>query len=261
MRKLLSLILALPLLASAAHVQFFANDAALSGVVTNRTIRIQPSTNPIVSGQYIITGDYLQFEFGTNVSVTISNLVYGNYAVNLISKRTITPFTILVPNTNTLLNATGLITSSLSVPAADVGYSQSAADARFMRQATNYPGTAGQYAVNDGSGFPYWATVAPGGGSGEVNTSSNVGDGIGIANAKVAYDLPFKSFKSANKYNPDNSECRSLGHDPNGCRDRQRDYFVRGRARLVREPHLDPQPGQRDQRNEDCGRQRIEHRV
>lgn len=35
------------------------------------------------------------------------------------------------------------------------------------------------------------------GGSGEVNTSSNVGDGVGVAAPKVGVDLPFKSFKSA----------------------------------------------------------------
>jgi len=67
------------------------------------------------------------------------------------------------------------------------------ASGNFINKGLNYPtvdGVSGTSITTDGIGN---LTFVAGGGSGEINTSSNLGTGEGLASAKVGVDLPFKT--------------------------------------------------------------------
>lgn len=130
MKRLSFLFLLLATCAQAAHVQFnFADFTTAGASLTNKRVNITPLSTPRIEGAMVITSDRLTFTTDADASGIVSNMVHGNYRVEIPGPFTITPFTILVPDTNTLLNATGLITSTITVPAATVGYTRAQTDA------------------------------------------------------------------------------------------------------------------------------------
>lgn len=167
--------------ASAAHVEFNLADFALAGTLTNRSLLLTPKSTPRVSGTNIITSDRREYSTGTNQSVTVSNVVYGNYDVEIRGPYKATTFAILVPDTNVTLSATGLITSTITVPASTAGYSQSAADARFVAISN---GTAQRITINNGVIFSRFTTNA----NATVSTNYAVFAYIGTTNA--TFTLP-----------------------------------------------------------------------
>lgn len=88
--------------------------------------------------------------------------------------------------TNKTINATDNTITDTSQALGDILKNNGSKFVRFPR------GTSLQVLrVNAGATDLEYATIAAGG---EINTSSNVGTGAGIAKAKVVFDLPFKSF-------------------------------------------------------------------
>ena len=126
---LLLLFLACTLSTKGAHVLFnFRDFRGINSDLTNRTIHLTPKSTPRTDNGDIIPSDRISFTTDTNASFTVSNIVYGTYAVEVQGPFAFTPFLILVPETNILLNATGLL-ASVTVPAATAGYTQSAINA------------------------------------------------------------------------------------------------------------------------------------
>lgn len=179
--RLTTLLLLAGVSAHAAHVEFNLADFALAGTLTNRSLFLTPKSTPRVSGTNIITSDRREYNTGTNQSVTVSNVVFGNYDVEVRGPYKATTFTILVPDTNATLNVTGLVVSVVSVPASTVGYTQTAADARFVAT-TN--GTAQRVRLNNGVLMARFATNA----NAAVSTNYSVFAYNGTTNA--VFTLP-----------------------------------------------------------------------
>lgn len=191
------MLLALCGSAHAAHVTFnFADFSTLTTPLTNRVVLITPLSTPRVDGPSVITSDTKKYTTDSSAVFTVSNMVYGNYRVQIPGPYTITPFTILVPETNALLNATGLITSTITVPGATAGYSQTASDARFMR--TNgvrvAAGSNSVVVTNVTSAYTLYtvhATATGGGGTGAVSSVNGQDGAVLLTTAEVDEQDPF----------------------------------------------------------------------
>lgn len=181
------LLLLVGVSAFGAHVEFNLSDFTTS-TITGKVVRLTPLSTPRVNGAYVVSSDRISTNSGLTGSVTISNVVYGNYTVELLGPYKITEFTILVPDTNISLNVTGLITSTISVPPSGTAYSQTASDARYALRASGWttnltqinstirglalPGyNAGANKVwtctNATTGQGQWVTSSGGGGGGD----------------------------------------------------------------------------------------------
>jgi hypothetical protein len=117
--------------APAAHVTFNLTDFTTQPV-TNKTLLLTSLSTPRTNGTTVVITDRRAYTTDTNGSVTVSNLVYGNYRCELRADWTFTPFTILVPEDANLYNATEVYVATNSVAGTGVGYTQDAADARFV---------------------------------------------------------------------------------------------------------------------------------
>ena len=171
--RALLLFLTLALHVQGAHVLFNFTDFGVTTTgLTNKRVTLTPRSTPRVEGSVIVTSDRLSFTTDANASFTVSNIVYGTYLVEVPGPFVVTPFTILVPQTNVLLNATGLVTQTI-IPASTAGYTQAQIDALFLLSrieagtnivaTTNAAGIVTINATASGSG-------GSGGGSGSLVT-------------------------------------------------------------------------------------------
>ena len=127
--------------AQAAHVYFNLSDFGLDTAThSNRITRLVPQSTPRSSGTIVVTSEARSFTNSPAATFLASNLVTGVYKVEIPGRWTTTTFNILVPDDSATYSATALITTTNSVPSASVGYSQAAADARFVNL-TNHTST------------------------------------------------------------------------------------------------------------------------
>lgn len=186
MRILLAILLS-ALTAQAAHVQFnFRNFVA--GNVTNRPFAMQPLSTPLANNGGVVISEPL-FGSTTNGTLTVSNVVAGLYRCTVTGfNRTNSAWTILVPETNTVVDASTLQVSGSTNVSGSVAYSASAADGRFVTQvngvfrgSTNVffhtNAAAGSFLKTDGSNA-FWGV-----GSGTVPDPLRLGNGSSNAPA------------------------------------------------------------------------------
>lgn len=128
----LFLFLALALTARGAHVAFNLADFALANL-TNRVVHLTPQSTPRTNtGALVVTSDRRRYWTDTNGTFTASNLVYGVYRVDVFGAFTTTTFNILVPESSSLLSAYTLLTTTNTVAAATVGFTQVQSDSRYV---------------------------------------------------------------------------------------------------------------------------------
>jgi hypothetical protein len=172
---ILFLLLAAGPLAQAAHVYFNLHDfTQVSTNLASRSVFITPLSTPRIDGERIVSSDRLTFTTDTNASFTVSNMVHGNYSVDIPGPFKVTNFRILVPDTNSFLNATGLLTAAITVPAATAGYTQPQADALLtnaVRVAAGTNVTVQTNVVGRAVVFTVNATASGGGGGGGGSTA------------------------------------------------------------------------------------------
>jgi len=177
-RAALFFFLCLALQVDAAHVLFNFYDftQATSGL-TNCRVLITPKSTPRTNDGKIVSSDRLTFWTDTNGSCTASNVVYGTYQVELQGPFAFTPFLILVPDTNTLVNAADLLATS-PIPASTAGYTQSALNAMLATNVISHldAGTNVTFTTN-GTRLTIAAPGAGGGGGGGSGSLVTLGSG------------------------------------------------------------------------------------
>jgi len=182
MKAIIACLLIVALGLQAATVDFDLSDF-ITGAIKRRTVYITPLSTPRTNATSVITSDSLRFYTDTSGQFSATNVQYGNYQVTILGPFTNTVFTILVPDDANTYDVIDLITTTNSVPSESVGYSQSAANARFVLRtdgwATNLtvtnivlnPGFATNgyvWTANGTNGAGYWATNS---GSGVASTA------------------------------------------------------------------------------------------
>ena len=116
--------------ASAANVVFSLSDFVLNPA-TNTTVRITPKA-AYSSGNYMVTGDSMDWTSGTDGTFTVTNMSAGAYSVEIRQSPYSLPiFSILVPATNGTVQAVELQTTLLSRPGAVTSWTTTASDARY----------------------------------------------------------------------------------------------------------------------------------
>jgi hypothetical protein len=134
--------------ARSAHVYFNLSDFGLDTAAhSNRLTRLIPQSTPRADGSTIISSETRTFTNSPTATFLASNLVTGVYKVEIPGRWTTTLFNILVPDDSLTYNANTLITTTNSMPSASVGYSQSAADARFANLTNVFPAGATNFSV------------------------------------------------------------------------------------------------------------------
>ena len=96
----------------AADVTFNLADFTTTAI-TNRMVKIEPKSTPRLGpSDKIISRDSLIRYSDTNGTFTVTNMVYGTYAVTLMGPYAKTEFRIYVDDTNATLNASDLLVSA-----------------------------------------------------------------------------------------------------------------------------------------------------
>ena len=153
--------------ANAAHVYFEFTDF-ISGPVSNKVVRITSLSTPGASGNTIVVTDQRRLSTAADGTLTVSNMVAGTYRVEpLASIWQIGAFNILVPDTNVLLNANTLLTST-NTASANQAWTTGQSDARYVGKTNSW--SSGQTLTNAyfyGS-TNYWTA----GTAAEINRSS-----------------------------------------------------------------------------------------
>jgi hypothetical protein len=143
----------------AAHVQFILTDF-ISGAVTNKGVRLTTLSTPLANGDNIVVTDQRRLNSGAEGTLTVSNMVQGTYRVEVLASIwQVTTFNILVPDTNIVLNAKDLITST-NPASASQAWTTAVSDARYVRKANSF--TPGYVLTTDGTNWG--ASAATGGG-------------------------------------------------------------------------------------------------
>lgn len=104
-----------------ANVTFNLADFTVTAI-TNRQVRIAPTTNPSTGPtNTILSRDTLVRYSDSTGSFTVTNMQQGNYLCTLLGSYATTPFAIYVPSTNGTLNASDLLTATNAFTAAYTG--------------------------------------------------------------------------------------------------------------------------------------------
>lgn len=123
--------------ANAAHVYFEFSDF-VTGPVSNKTIRITSLSTPGAVGNTIVVTDQRRLSTAADGTLTVSNMVAGTYRVEpLASIWQIGAFNILVPDTNVLLNANTLLTST-NTASANQAWTTGQSDARYVAKSNSW---------------------------------------------------------------------------------------------------------------------------
>ena len=154
---------------SQTAVQFCTDQ--LTGAQLSNPITIKPTINPLFATNHIIYAG-LTIKLATVAGCGTTNLMPGYY--DCVIQGVGSTFTILVPATNTTIQAADWIVAPTNVVFAS--YS-------FQALATNAPGTAGQVYTTDGQGSGYFANGGSGSGvnvaaTGNLTASTNGGANV-----------------------------------------------------------------------------------
>lgn len=174
---------------NAANVTFNLTDILqTTQPLQKKTVVLTPQSTPRTNAtNMIVVSEPRYFNLGTNATFTATNLVYGNYLVSVWSLNSTSQFRILVPNTNSALYASDLLVTTNSVPSESAGYTQSAANNRFVLRnngwasnliVTNLVLPVGAqdgyvWTASGSSGAGAWAVSAGGGGGGVTTVRTN----------------------------------------------------------------------------------------
>jgi len=121
--------LAVPL--PAATVVFTLTD--FTGTPATNKLTLSPLSTPRTDAGRIVLSDRSYFPGAAGI-VTVSNLITGLYDCSISGRSSTTTFRILVPDTNAVLQASDLVTTTNSIPGGLVGYTQSSSDARYVQK-------------------------------------------------------------------------------------------------------------------------------
>ncbi|HWN09730.1 MAG TPA: hypothetical protein VNO50_10765 [Pyrinomonadaceae bacterium] len=169
--------LAIALNVQGAHVLFNFHDFTSTTVeLTNRRVLITPKSTPRVDSGRIASSDRLSFLTDANASFTVSNMVHGSYYVEVPGPYTVTPFTILVPQTNAFLNATGLLSQTID-PASTAGYTQTQINALLSSNLVYVAAGTNIVAVTNGNVVTISGTASGGGGGSSSESLLTMGTG------------------------------------------------------------------------------------
>jgi hypothetical protein len=129
MNRILAILLLCCSTVQATDVRFnFQSALHLTGPVSNRVVRLTPVSSPVAEGGIIIAREPITTNSYTG-TIIVSNMSPQRWTVTLNTPITPTTFTIDVPDTNTLVEASEIMT----VAAAPSGtYTTTAANARFV---------------------------------------------------------------------------------------------------------------------------------
>lgn len=188
LRAFLLLLLALAAgPAHGAHVLFNFHDFITDTTgLTNRRVLITPKSTPRIDNGKIVPSDRLSFLTDSNASFTASNVVYGTYYVEVPGPFTVTPFQILVPDTNTLLNVTGLL-ATVTVPASTAGYTQTQVDAMFATNTVRGIGAGTNIVAVTNNGIVTLSATASGSGGTAGNLTLGTGSPEGSDTSTPLY--------------------------------------------------------------------------
>ena len=117
-----------------------------AGPVTNKVLKLTSLSTPRTNSTAIVITDQRTYRTDTAGEVTVTNLVTGDYKCELLGPYAHTTFTIAVPDTTNTLNAADIIASGVADLGTLVGYTQAAADARFVGKTNSW--STGQTLTN-----------------------------------------------------------------------------------------------------------------
>ena len=184
----LIVLLGMPL--QSAHILFNLEDF-VTNPLSIKQVKLTPTDQPSAVGTFIVTKDTRTQQTGTNGSTTFSNVVAGEYRVDVVGPTLTTTFTILVTNTSATINANLIMSSGTNISPSSVAYSMTSADGRFLRNIIYTNGTAAStqaflnfvYGTNmairttnnstTGQTDVYLSSSASGGGGGLVGVQGN----------------------------------------------------------------------------------------
>jgi len=127
------ILLTLLLPGRAADVVINFGDFQLStNDLAGASVNVIPTSTPSIANGKFVTSDRRKFACDGAASLTLSNIVYGSYTIQIEGPWTKTAFGIVVPDTNITLNATSIVSSATIVPGSTVAYTQVASDARYV---------------------------------------------------------------------------------------------------------------------------------
>lgn len=199
-----------------AHIAFDLSDFT-TGPLKRVGVSIVPSVVQ-TNANRIISLDRYQFFTANDGTYTVSNVVgVANYDVTILGRTTNTTFTIQVPDTNIVVNADTLVVPSSTGTGATVGYSQAAANARFVLRtdgwSTNqiltnatFNGSTNAFRFTNGAASGYvlktdgsnWFAAASGGG--ESTTASNLAatnaNRVGVLYGLSGTDIQFRTLQA-----------------------------------------------------------------
>jgi hypothetical protein len=133
------MLLALTPCAQAADVTFHLADFG-GAALASKKFQLTSLSTPRTADGKIIATDSRTITTDASGDVT-TNLVYGNYRVDLSGsspRAPTTSFIILVPDSTNAASATDLIATTSTIPGASVGYTQVASDGRYVRKTNSW---------------------------------------------------------------------------------------------------------------------------
>lgn len=132
-------------MAPAADVLFTFTDPT-GRAVTNAIFKTTSLSTPRTNSSAIVITDQRSYRTDSDGEVTATNMIVGDYKCELLGPWAHSVFTISVPDTTNTLNAADIIASGTADLGALVGYTQSAADARFVGKTNS--SSSGQVLTN-----------------------------------------------------------------------------------------------------------------
>lgn len=181
----------------AAHVQFNLQDFNLSGTLAGSTNKITPRSVPRICAGNLIPNDGKTFIANGSGVFVVSNMCEGVYQHDIRGPGVITTLRFTVPDTNALLLAVDLYSVQTNAANAAEGYSQSAANSRFVHviqtngvaittagstlNFSNGANTTVAGSFTGGVSTIQISSTGGGSGSGESNTISS----LGVSNTNV----------------------------------------------------------------------------
>lgn len=197
--SLIPLLFALNLLAATNSVQFNLGDILTSvQTLQRKTVQLIPeSTVRTNTNNVIVVSERRFFNTGTNGSFTATNVVFGNYLVEVWGQTYTSRFRILVPDTAANFYASDLITTSNSVPSESAGFTQAQANNRFVLKNSGWASnlTVTNLAMPVGAVDGYVWTVTNSNGRGEWRPPTGGGsmaaktNGVSITGAANTFDF------------------------------------------------------------------------
>lgn len=120
-----------------ATVTFTLSDFT-TAAVTNKVLKITSLSTPRTNSTAIVITDQRTYRTDGDGVVTVSNMVVGDYKCELLGPWAHSIFTISVPDSNDTFEASEIIASGTADVGALVGYTQAAADAKFVAKTNSF---------------------------------------------------------------------------------------------------------------------------